>query len=160
MWLIKTDKIISKSRIRHPNQTKTKKPLYIQLKIIKDLDYWHAWRTYNEKSKKSGLHKSPSLISPNHTSFIEDFPGTYGKHCPHTEHAYKHTFIHAHTKIHIKHSILREDPEANSFYLKKLDVFMPRWKLNQTPSNQAIASTVGNAYLLISRGVRGTVRFS
>ena len=39
MWLVKTDKIISKSRIRHRNQTKTKKPLHIQLKIIKDLDY-------------------------------------------------------------------------------------------------------------------------
>ena len=37
----------------------------------------------------------------------------------------------------------------NSFYFKKLDVFMPRWKLNQIPSNQAIASIVGNAYLLI-----------
>ena len=97
-----------------------------------------------------GLRKSPSCISPNHTSFIEDFPGTYGRHCPHTKHAYKHTFINAHIKIHIKHSILREDLEANSFYFKKLDVFMPRWKLNQTPSNQAIARIVGHAYLLIT----------
>ena len=107
-----------------------------------------------------GLHKSPSCVSPNHTSFIEDFLGTYVRQCPHTKHAYKHTFIHAHTKIHIKHNILREDPEANSFYFKKLDVFMPRWKLNQTPNNQAIASIVGNAYVLISGGVCGAVQFS
>ena len=59
-----------------------------------------------KKPKKSQGYISLNLVSSNYTLFIEDFIGTYGGHYPNTEHAYKHTFIHAHTKIHIKYSIL------------------------------------------------------
>ena len=78
-----------------------------------------------KKPRKSQCYIIHNLVSSNHTSFIEDFPRTYGGHYSHTEHAYKHTFTHAYTpKYIIKNSILTQDPEANSFYFKEFDVFI------------------------------------
>ena len=88
--------------IRHHSQTKSKKPMYIQLKItskirIFDIHEGHIMK----KPRKSQCYISHNLVSSNHTSFIEGFPGTYGGHYSHAQHAYKHTFTHAYTPKYI-----------------------------------------------------------
>ena len=54
-----------------------------------------------KKHRKSQHYIIHNLVSSNHTSFIEDFPATYGGHYSHSEHAYKHTFTHAYTPKYI-----------------------------------------------------------
>ena len=84
-----------------------------------------------KKPRKSQCYISHNLVSSNHTSFIEGFPGKYDGHYSHTQHAYKHTFTHAYTpKYILKIVFLIQVPEDNSFYFKEFDVFnqfMSRW---------------------------------
>ena len=58
-----------------------------------------------KKPRKSQRYINHNLVSSDHTSFIEDFSGTYGGHYSHTEHAYKHTFTHANTPKYILQTI-------------------------------------------------------
>ena len=58
--LIKQTNTCSKSQIRHHIQTKSKKPLYVQLKIICMKD------VMKNPAKVLGLHKSPSCIFQSH----------------------------------------------------------------------------------------------
>ena len=100
--LLKLTNSCAKLQIRHRSQTKSKKPLYIQLKITSKIMIieMHGGHTM-KKPRKSQCYMSYNLVSSNHTLFIEDSPGTYGGHYSHTEHTYKHTFIHAYTPKYI-----------------------------------------------------------
>ena len=124
--LLKLTNSCSKLQIRHCSQTKSKKPLYIQLKItskIRIIDM-HEGHIMKKTQKKSGLHKSPFCIFQSHiihrvlTGNTWQALLTY-RTCLQTP---IHTCIH--TKKHIKNNILTQDLEANSFYFKEFDVFI------------------------------------
>ena len=72
MWLAKTDQYVVQTTKRHHNQTKSKKPLYIELKIICKLRIINTneRRIMKNSAKVVGLHKSPSCIFQSHNIHI------------------------------------------------------------------------------------------
>ena len=121
MWLIKADKYMFQT-IRHRNQTKSKKPLYIKLKItckIRIIDMHEGHIMKNPE-------KSITITSPQRTLLEHMVDLTY----PHTNtnlylHTHLNKYIHFYIYTHTQYFM--SDSETNLFYFEELDVSMPSW---------------------------------
>ena len=100
--------------------------MYIQLKITSEIRIIdkHGGHIMQKPKKKLALHKSQSCIFQSHIIHRGLSWNIWWALLAYRTRLQTHIHTCLHTKIHIKNSILTQDLEANSFYLKEFDVFI------------------------------------
>ena len=129
----------SKPQIRHHNQTKSKKPLYIESKIICKVRIinTHERHIMKNLAKVMGLHKSKSCIFQSQNIHRGLSSNTWWARHTHKLNTPKYIYI---------NSILNQAHKLILSIARNFFLFfyfsMPRWQIKQTPSNQVIASMI------------------